>query len=292
MKRSLKKLGGVTATATLALFAVQSQAQNVTENFSSDLYSSEFSAAANPLSPSQSLTGGPGGAGYLSGVTGDGNAIYQNQTWDFSQSGETIQESILSQYTTASGGGGQFQLGIGAPNFVMSGAGGSTPAFSSFRLSTSTTGPENVKAEYQVDNGSGTITGGQSVATTLTLGDWYLFAVTFDNIGSGSYTMTANLYNYGGTGTTPSSIDLLTALDGTGTPFEQSVTLSGSPLTTATDANDLYAGFRVNQPSTSGFGEFTDFDVLDPAPAPVPEPGVMALFGLSALLGVRQLRCK
>jgi hypothetical protein len=84
---------------------------------------------------------------------------------------------------------------------------------------------------------------------------------------------------------------LLTALDTVG-GFQQSVALSGSPLTTVTDANDIYAGFRVNQPSTSGFGEFTDFDVLDPAPAPVPEPGVMALFGLSALLGVRQLRRK
>lgn len=268
---------------------VQSQAQDVTENFSSDSYSSEFNAAGNPLNPTQSFTGGPGGAGYLSGITGDGNAIYQNQTWDFSQTGDTIQMSMLSEYTTGTSGGGQYQLGIGAPNYVMSGASSSSPALASFRLSTSSSGPENVKTQYQVDNGSGTISGAQSAALTLTLDDWYLFVVTFDNIGSGSYTITANLYNYGSNGTAPSSTDLLTALDTVG-GFQQSVTLSGSPLTTATDANNIYAGFRVNQPSTSGFGEFTDFDVLDPAS--VPEPAVITLLSLSALLGVRQLRRK
>jgi hypothetical protein len=276
MKYSSKKFYLITASAALVLSAVQSQAQDYSDNFTT---SGDFSANySNGSGLTQSTSGGPGGAGYLSGATADGNEIYNGSTWDFSESGDTIQLSLLAQLSSATSGGGQYQMGIGAPGFVMAGAGSSTPAFASFRLSSSSSGPENYKAQYQYDNGSGTVSGTQSSAITLNLDDWYLFDVTLDNLGTGSYTITANLYDYGANGTAPvTGIDLLSTIAG----FSESVTVSSSPLVSD---DDLSAGFRVNKPSTSGFGEFTDFDVLDPAP--VPEPQSWVLFGLSAVLGI------
>lgn len=276
------------------VFAWQTQAQNVDLNFTTaGEYTSDFTNPGGTANVTQQTTGGPGGTGLLVNAnTGDENSLYDVSFFDFSQPGDTITLSMLTQFTAQSGSGGYFQIGIGATSsFLLAGSGAGTPAYASGRLAKSSTligGVEDaVKGQFEYNDGTvGNTAGGQSAAFALTLNEWYLFQLVFVNDGSSSYTMTEYLYDYGANGTTSSTTDLLAPEDGTGSSYESTETVTGSAASVLTSDSTVYAAFRVGSSTSSGMGNFDDFSVVET----VPEPQTWVLLGASLLLGINYLR--
>ncbi len=273
--------------AILAFAGTHVHAQSVSLNFDTPgQYTGNFITAANMT---ESTTAGVNGSGgLLNNDAADANSIYNTGTWDFSQLGDSITLSLMAQIANPIGSsGGTFQLGLGVnSSFVMAGSSTATPAFGSFRLSRSSSGASGFKIGPQYDGG-GTLssTAVQSAAFQLTPGDWYLFDVTLVDLSSTSYSMTANLYDYGTTGLSPTTgIDLLAAYESGGDSMIDVTGASGAALVAATAAAP---GWRVGT-ATSGINALDNFSVVES----VPEPQSLVLLGFSALLGIKYLKRK
>jgi hypothetical protein len=274
-------------------FAWHTQAQNLDLDFNTPgEYTGNFAnpAPGGALNLTENPTDGVGGSGGLAnGNLGDGNSIYQSGTWNFSAAGDTVTESLMTEFSNPNTvSGGQFQLGIGAnTSFYMAGAAGSQPDYGSYRLSKSSSGADNFKVQYQYSIGGSTTSGGQSAAFALVPDDWYLFQVVYVNDGSSQYTMTATLYNYGLNGTTPSSTDLLAAEDGTGSAFEQVETVTDSTIASDTGVAAGWRNGNLSSGSTIGLGPMDNFVVTT---VPEPQTWVLVLAGTSLLLGINFMR--
>ena len=207
----------------------------------------------------------------------------------FSEVGDSITISLMAQIANPIGSsGGTFQLGLGVnSSFVMAGSSGTSPAFASFRLSRSSSGAAGFKIGPQYADGSSVLSSStvQSPAFQLNPGDWYQFDATFVDTSSSSYSMTANLYDYGTTGLTPvTGTDLLAAYESAGLSYTN---ITGSLATALVGATAADPGFRVGA-ANSGILALDNFSTVETTP----EPSSCALVGLgiSALFGMRRFR--
>jgi hypothetical protein len=216
-------------------------------------------------------------SGGLVVTAGDNDAAYSSQGFDFSESGDNLQLSMMFQTqanSTGIGSGDKFQLGLVDSDTTPYGSAGAGN-FASYRL-LSVAGTQNYTLEYQNDVGVGSATQGGTLTTySLLSSEWYQMSISYLNNGDGTLTESVSVYDMGTEGTSAPTLVNVGNLD--------QFTLAGSDLTTDTGVDPE---FRDAQ--DVGLPDLDNLELV----IPVPEPSSCALVGLgiSALFGMRRFR--
>ncbi|MGA9777140.1 MAG: PEP-CTERM sorting domain-containing protein [Verrucomicrobiia bacterium] len=219
-------------------------------------------------------------SGGLVVTAGDNDAAYSSQGFDFSESGDNLQLSMMFQTASSSAGigsGDKFQLGLAYSDITPYGSAGAYSGvaneFASYRL-LSVSGTQNYTLEYQNDVGGGSVTQGGTLTTySLLSSEWYQMSISYLNNGDGTLTESVSLYDMGTEGTSAPTLVNVGNLDQF--TFASDLTTDTGVAPEFRDAND------------TGINDLDNLELLS-----VPEPSSCALVGLgiSALFGVRRFR--
>jgi hypothetical protein len=171
-------------------------------------------------------------------IGGDGNATYNNGSWDFSTNTAWINVSLMVKIQQATGTGNKIQLGLlNSATAGFSGAGtGDGWNFGSFRLLPQSTTAPTYQFAYQTATNGTTSSANIGPLITLTVGHWYQFNTCFTNTGPGtSYSIASSLIDYGTDGATQGT-NLIT--------FSTVESITGAQAALSSDST-VYPGFRV-----------------------------------------------
>ncbi len=223
----------------LVLLSKSVVAQNLLLDFNTPgQYTGNFNNPTTASPCTETNAGGVGNSGALLVTGGDGNAIYNSGTWNFSSNGAAISVSLMALIQQATGTGNKFQLGIlnsDTAGFADA-ATGDGWIFGSYRLLPQSTTAPTYQLQCQTATNGTTSSVNVGPVITLTIGHWYQFNTYFTNTGPGtSYTVACSLIDYGTSGTTQGT-NMFT--------FSTVESINGTQAALSSDGI-VYPGFRV-----------------------------------------------